>query len=38
MDLTEDLGRRSHEIAMDHHHIKRTARKLEQFLRESIVY
>jgi glycosyltransferase involved in cell wall biosynthesis len=38
MDLTEDFGRRSHEIAMDHYHIKKTAAKLEQFLRESIVY
>lgn len=38
MDLTEDFGRRSHEIAMDHYHIKKTAGKLEQYLRESIVY
>lgn len=37
MDLTEDFGRRSHEIAMDHHHIKKSGAKLEQFLRESIV-
>lgn len=38
MDLTEDFGRRSHEIAMDHYHIKKTAANLERFLRESIVY
>jgi glycosyltransferase involved in cell wall biosynthesis len=38
MDLTEDFGRRSHEIAMDHYHIKKSGAKLEQYLRESIVY
>jgi glycosyltransferase involved in cell wall biosynthesis len=38
MDLTEDFGRRGHEIAMDHYHIKKSGSNLERFLRESIVY